>query len=157
MRPKMIPTTDVSVEAAELRRLQTRVERLFSALEEALEIEAADTYSSFAPTIDLCETENSVIVAVEIPGVSAKEINLSVTAKDISIEGEKKHSRTEKAISHFCCERQYGCFKRRINLRWAININETTAELNNGTLLITLPKLVDRRGKSVKIPIINRD
>jgi len=153
-RPKMIPVKDVRPETLELKRLKSRVERLFSALEEAIEVGSPDSFNSFSPTIDLCETAEAVRVSVEVPGVQPGNINLTVTAKDICIEGEKKHSQhTEKATSHLCCERQYGVFRRRINLRWAININETTAELKNGTLTIRLPKLTDRRGKSVRIPV----
>lgn len=151
--PKMI-AANISLEKIELRRLQKKVERLFGALEEALESETYDYFDSFSPSVDLCENEKKVQVSVELPGVKSNEISLRITAKDIIIEGEKKHSpTTKKAISHFCCERQYGKFRRRIQLRWAININETTAELKDGTLKIILPKLIDRRGTSVKIPI----
>lgn len=157
-RPKMIPVSDVRPERLELKRLQSRVERLFSALEEVIESGSGESLSSISPTIDLCETPEVIRVSVELPGVPPENINLNVTAKDICIEGEKKHSQiTEKATSHFCCERQYGIFKRRINLRWAININETTAELKDGTLTIRLPKLTDRRGKSVRIPIESKE
>jgi HSP20 family protein len=151
--PKMI-AANISLEKIELRRLQKKVERLFSALEEALESEASGYFDTFSPSVDICENEKNVQVVVELPGVSSDGISLRVTAKDIIIEGEKKHSPTaKKMISHFCCERQYGKFQRRIQLRWAININETTAELKDGTLNIILPKLIDRRGTSVIIPI----
>ena len=157
-RPKMILMSDVSVETVELRRLQRRVERLFSVLEEALEIEASETLNAFCPKIDLRETNNAVIVSAELPGVRLEDVDLTVTSKGICIEGEKRYpGNTQKAISHFCCERQYGKFKRRISLRWAININETSAEIKNGTLFICLPKLTDRRGKSVKVPIANSE
>ena len=156
-RPKMVGTS-VSIEKLELRRLQEKVERLFSALEESIETEESEAFNSFSPTIDLCETKDAVIIAAELPGIKPEEINLTVTAKDIYLEGEKRYSpNTKKAISHFCCERQYGKFRRRIKLRWAININESTAELKNGTLLINLPKLIERRGKSIKIPIKNKE
>ncbi len=153
-RPKMI-AANVSFEKIELRRLHEKVERLFSVLEDALESEAPDFFDSFSPPVDLCENKKIVQVSVELPGVKAKDISLEVTAKDIIIRGNKTQTATtHKAVqSHFCCERQYGKFQRRIQLRWAININETTAELKNGILKITLPKLVDRRGKSVKISI----
>jgi HSP20 family protein len=156
-RPKMIAANG-SLEKIELRRLYRKVERLFGALEEALESESSDYFDTFSPAVDLCENKEMVQVAVELPGVKSEDINLTVTAKDITIEGYKNHSpTTEKAISHFCCERQYGKFQRRIQLRWAININETTAELKDGTLKVTLPKLIDRRGKSVTIPIKSED
>lgn len=152
-RPKIIPA-NVSLEKIELRRLHERVERLFSVLEEALESESSDYFDAFSPAVDLCENEKTVCVLIELPGVKNDEINLTVTAKDIVIQGIKENSsNTDKALSHFCCERQYGKFQRRIQLRWAININETTAELKDGILKINLPKLVDRRGKSVKISI----
>lgn len=156
-RPKMI-AANVTLEKIELRRLHQKVERLFAALEEALEGESSDYFDTFSPSVDLCENEEKVQVLVELPGVKSEDINLAVTAKDIIIEGKKRQSpTTKKAISHFCCERQYGKFQRRIQLRWAININETTAELKDGTLKITLPKLIDRRGKSVKIEITTEE
>ncbi len=150
----MIQTANVKFEAAELRRLQLRVERLFSVLEESLEFEGTKTFNTFAPAVDLCETTDAVCVTIELPGIDPKEIALAVTAKAVCISGEKKHSaNTQKAISHFCCERPYGKFERHINLRWAININETKAELKDGILHVRMPKLIDRRGKSVRIPI----
>lgn len=153
-RPKMIPTSAVRTERFELRRLKEKLERLFSTLEEAIEIEASDSFNTFSPSVDLRENADAVVISIELPGVKPEDINLSVTSKDICIEGEKKHSgETDKAISHFCCERQYGKFSRRINLRWSININETRAELKEGTLSVHMPKLVDRRGKSINIPI----
>jgi HSP20 family protein len=77
-----------------------------------------------------------------------------VTAKEVTIEGEKQHSSTtSRAVSHFCCERRYGRFHRKIILRWAININKVKAEMRDGVLQIMLPKLVDRRGKSVRVAI----
>ncbi|NNE99138.1 MAG: Hsp20/alpha crystallin family protein [Pyrinomonadaceae bacterium] len=157
-RPKMIPTSAVRTERYELRRLKEKLERLFCTLEEALEIEASDSFNTFSPSIDLRESTDEVVILIELPGVKPEDISLSVTANDICIEGEKKHSaHTTKAISHFCCERQYGKFSRRINLRWSININETRAELREGTLTVFMPKLVDRRGKSIKIPIENKE
>lgn len=156
-RPKMIAANG-TLEKIELRRLQKKVERLFSALEEALESESSDYFDSFSPAVDLCENKKIVQVLVELPGVKSDDINLTVTAKDIIIEGKKENSpTTNKAVSHFCCERQYGRFQRRIQLRWAININQTKAELKDGILKIILPKLIDRRGKSVKILIRSKE
>ena len=95
---------------------------------------------------------------IELPGVKLEDMSLLATANEICIKGIKNHSaNTEKAISHFCCERQYGRFSRRISLRWSINISETTAELKEGMLTIKMPKLIDRRGKSIQIPIKNKE
>ncbi len=151
---KMI-ATPVRLENLELSRIKERTARLFAALEEALESESPNSFDSFSPAIDICESENSVRVSVELPGVLAEDISLMVSAKEVVIEGDKKQSvnSASKAISHYCCERSYGRFRRTLGLRWAINIKETSASLSGGTLHINLPKLEDRRGKLVKIPI----
>jgi HSP20 family protein len=146
--------TVANLEKLELQRLKAKVERLVSALDEALEAEASDTYDSFLPSVDIFENSDMVSVLVELPGVPSSAIDLTVTAKEITIEGEKQHSSTtRKAVSHFCCERRYGRFHRKIILRWPVNINEVRAEMTGGVLHITLPKLVDRRGKSVRVAI----
>lgn len=143
-----------NLEKLELQRLKAKVERLLSALDEALEAEAGDSYDSFLPAVDIFENSESVTVLVELPGVRAESVELTVTAKEVRIEGEKQHSNsTKKAVSHFCCERMYGRFLRRIVLRWPVNINDVRAEMRDGVLGIVLPKLVDRRGKSVRVKI----
>ncbi len=156
-RVKVVGTI-ANLEKLELQRLKAKVERLVSALDEALEAEASESYDSFLPSVDIFENSELVSVLVELPGVPSDAIELTVTAKDITISGEKQHSSTtRKAVSHFCCERRYGRFHRRILLRWAVNINEVRAEMSDGVLHIMLPKLVDRRGKSVRVPIEAED
>lgn len=150
--------TIADLEKMELERLRARVERLVAALDEAIESEGGDPYDSFSPAIDICENPEMVRISAELPGVKSDSVELTVTAKEVVIEGEKQHSPvTEQAISHFCCERQYGRFRRRIILRWAVNINEVTAELRDGVLYATLPKLVDRRGKAVRVEVVSDD
>ncbi|NNE65670.1 MAG: Hsp20/alpha crystallin family protein [Pyrinomonadaceae bacterium] len=151
--PKMI-SSSVRLENLELRRMKERTARLFAALEEAMDADPANSFDSFSPAVDICESAKAVHIYAELPGVEADKISLSVSAKEVTIEGDKLHSaNTTKATSHYCCERTYGRFKRRVQLRWAVNINGTTASLTNGTLEIVLPKLEDRRGKPVRIPI----
>lgn len=147
----MIP---VGFERAEIERLQRRFERLFSVLQESMEAEAMETYGTFLPPVDICETPKAVWICLELAGVKVEEMLLTLNARELRIEGYKKASkRTQKAISHFCCERLYGKFQRRVKLRWAINLKKAKAELRNGLLEIYLPKLKDRRGQTVKIPV----
>lgn len=148
---KIIPIT---FERIEIERLRQKFERLFTALEESIEAESLELLGTFLPSVDLKETEKAVFISVELAGVKPDDVNLTVNSKEVCIEGIRKISKhTQKAVSHFCCERQYGKFRRVIQLRWAINLKETTAELNDGLLEIYLPKLIDRRGKALKIPI----
>ncbi len=147
----MIP---VGIEKVEIERLRQKFERLFTGLEESIEAESLEYFGTFLPAVDLKETEDAIFICVELAGITPNDINLVVNSKEICIEGIRKTSKqTQKAISHFCCERQYGKFRRVIQLRWAVSLKDATAELKNGLLEIYLPKLIDRRGKAVKIPI----
>jgi HSP20 family protein len=151
--PKMI-ATGVRLESLELKRVKERTARLFAALEEALEAESPDLFDSFLPPVDIGEAPDSVRVYVELPGVKAEDICLSLTAEQVVIEGVKSHSvNTEKVVSHYCCERSYGRFRRVLQMRWAVNVKAASASLRNGTLEILLPKLDDRRGVAVRIPV----
>ncbi len=155
--PKLMATS-VRLENLELKRIKERTARLISALEEAMESDSQGVFDSFTPAVDICESSKAVKIYAELPGIPVEGIILSVSAKEVVIEGEKRHSsNTEKAQSHYCCERTYGRFKRSIQLHWAINVKKTSAKLNNGTLEIVLPKLQDRRGKPVNIPIVVDD
>ncbi|HUF03669.1 MAG TPA: Hsp20/alpha crystallin family protein [Aridibacter sp.] len=156
-RQKMVGKV-ADLEKLELERLRARVDRLVSALDEAIESEGEGSYDTFAPAVDICENSDVVCIWAELPGVRNDSIELTVTAKEVVLEGDKPHSPvTERAISHFCCERRYGRFHRRIILRWAVNINEVSAEMREGVLHIRLPKLVDRRGKAVRVDVVSGD
>jgi HSP20 family molecular chaperone IbpA len=47
----------------------------------------------------------------------------------------------------------YGKFSRLVPLRWTVSIQDATAELDNGILVVIFPKIEDRRGVEFRIPI----
>ncbi|MEZ5307713.1 MAG: Hsp20/alpha crystallin family protein [Pyrinomonadaceae bacterium] len=155
--PRLV-VSGAGLERLELSRIKKRTERLFAAIEEALELGQTEGYESFNPAIDICESGKSVRIVVEVPGVEESSIEVTASAKELVIEGQKARKiLDEKATSHLCCERGYGTFRRSIHLNWPIDLRKVTAELENGILVIVLPKLDDRRGKSVKIDISVND
>jgi HSP20 family protein len=155
----MIKAAHIGLKRIELERLRDGVGRLYAALQEATEAEVPPATGAWAPPVDLCETENEIHVRVELPGVAASQIKLGLTSTHLRICGEKKKrtSRT-RVISHLCSERSYGHFSRVVPLqRWTVNVNEASAELKNGVLLVRLPKRKDRRGAEFKIPVKEAD
>src|SRR5215210_8758966 len=150
----MIKAAHVGLKRIELERLRDGVGRLYAALQEATEAEVPVAGASWAPPVDLCETKDEIIVRVELPGVLASQIKLGLTNTHLRICGEKKKRASRRQlVSHLCSERSYGHFSRVVPLRWTINVNEATAELNNGVLVVRLPKRKERRGAEFKIPI----
>lgn len=148
------PARATGLERLELQRLRDRVGRLFAALQEATVAEDPLASETWAPPVDLCETGKAVVVRVELPGVSADQIKIGATTTQLRIWGEKKRRKPRNRImSHLCSERMYGKFTRLVPLRWTLSVQDATAELENGILVVIFPKIEDRRGVEFKIAI----
>ena len=152
------PVGAAGLERLELQRLRDRVGRLFAALEEATEADDPLASGAWAPPVDLCETADAIKIRVELPGVTAEQVKIGLNNAQLRIWGEKKRRiPRSRIISHLCSERSYGRFSRIVPLRWTISVQEATAALTNGVLVIRLPKIPDRRGVEFKIPVKEAD
>src|SRR5688500_4582140 len=148
------PARATGLERLELQRLRDRVGRLFAALQEATVAEDPLASETWAPPVDLCETADSILLRVELPGLSAEHIKIGATNTQLRIWGEKKRRKPRNRIlSHLCSERSYGRFSRIVPLRWPVSVQDATAELANGILTVSLPKIEDRRGVEFKISV----
>ena len=142
------------LERLELHRLRDRVGRLYAALQEATVADDPLASETWAPPVDVCETADAIVVRIELPGLSADQIKIGVTNTQLRIWGEKKRRVTRnKILSHLCSERSYGKFTRLVPLRWTLSVRDATAEIANGILTVTLPKIEDRRGAEFKIAV----
>ncbi len=148
------PIRATGLERLELHRLRDRVGRLFAALQEATVADDPLASGAWAPPVDLCEAEDAIYIRIELPGLQADQIQVGITNTQLRIWGEKKQSVPRNPIiSHLCSERSYGRFSRIVPLRWSFSVREATAELENGVLLIRLPKIEDRRGAEFKLTV----
>jgi HSP20 family protein len=148
------PIRATGLERLELQRLRDRVGRLFAALQEATEAENPLASGTWAPPVDLCETEKLILIRVELPGVTADQIKIGICNTKLRIWGEKKRRPNRRRIlSYLCSERSFGKFGRIVPLRWTFSIRDSSAQLVNGVLHIRLPKIEDRRGEEVLIAV----
>src|SRR3954462_8901726 len=137
---------------AELERLRGRVGRLFVALQEASEMAAGEA-GAWLPPVDLCESDECVTVRVELPGVRAEQVEVSLTNEELRVRGRKRKGAPRGVTRHLCSERSFGQFARAIPLRWPVRKDGATAELKDGVLTVRLPKLEDRRGVEHRIEV----
>jgi HSP20 family protein len=148
------PIRATGLERLEVQRLRDRVGRLYAALQEATEAESPLASGTWAPPVDLCETENGISIRAELPGVAAEQIKIGLTNTKLRIWGEKKRRPNRRRIvGYLCSERSFGKFGRIVPLRWTVCIRTATAELQNGVLHIYLPKIEDRRGEEVLVEV----
>jgi HSP20 family protein len=89
------------------------------------------------PRIELSETDKTVTVSAELPGLSEKDVQVEIGNGILSIRGEKKAERSDE--SKFVSERYYGSFERQIPLE-GVEEDKAQADFKNGVLTVTLPK-----------------
>jgi HSP20 family protein len=137
----------------ELERLQTRMNRLIDEFFTGGVWPLAETAADWAPVLDLAETANEVVVKTEIPGMDAKDIDVSIAGDVLTVKGEKKVDREEKGKTWHRMERAYGTFQRMVELPCAVEADKIRAKYENGVLVINVPKREEARTKPIKIDV----
>lgn len=102
--------------------------------------------NSFAPSIDISETEKQYVIDVEVPGMNKKDINLNVENNTLTISGERKFEKEEDNKQYHRVESHYGSFSRSFTLPENADYDSIDASYKNGILSIT----VDKSEKSLK-------
>lgn len=106
-----------------------------------------------SPATDVIEQDKQYVVKVELPGLSADGIDLSVTGNTIVIKGEKKQENQVKSQTFLREETSYGSFSSSVTLPDGADIDKADAVYKNGVLTITVPKNPAVAPKSRKLTI----
>jgi len=104
-----------------------------------------------APPIDLHETDEAVILAIDLPGVDPARLRVSANDRQVRIEGScRVHTIQGRYLQ---MERCHDEFNRPLMLPAAVDPHRAVARYERGVLLITLPKIRDRRNTTIDIPV----
>ncbi|MHB1012898.1 MAG: Hsp20/alpha crystallin family protein [Desulfobacteria bacterium] len=109
--------------------------------------------SACQPLSDVVEVDDAVRVFLEIPGVPAASVQVRVLGNRIEVTGEKAPDFPAGETSFLCLERIFGKFQRAFEVRGSVNLGEVSARMANGILVITIPKVAERRGRERRIPV----
>lgn len=93
-----------------------------------------------APHMDVSETEKELRIRAELPGVSEKDIDISLNDDVLTIRAEKRQERKEEREGVHFSERSFGTFQRSLRLPFQVNPDQVQARFENGVLSVTLPK-----------------
>jgi len=101
--------------------------------------------------IDLVENEKDYKVKADLPGISKKDVSISIDNNSLIIEANREEEKEEKKGSYYRCERYSGNYKRSIALTEQCDANSIKAEFKNGVLTITIPKTKPEPAKKIEI------
>lgn len=104
------------------------------------------------PAVDLAETENSIRVRAELPGIDPKDVDVSVSEDRLVIAGEKKSAKEETGNGWTHRESSYGSFTRSIPLPESVDPAKVTARYDKGVLTVELAKSPASTAR--KVPVL---
>ncbi len=107
------------------------------------------------PVVDVFETEKSVDIVLDVPGVAADCLRVLFKSGVVIIVGEKERPDFSKRgpTSFHLVERDFGRFVRAVRVNVAIDGARAHARLAHGELRVVLPRIKERRGAGIIVPI----
>ena len=93
-----------------------------------------------APASEASAAENAYAIALELPGVAEKDINVTVEDNVLTVKGEKRTSHEDKGETWYFSERQFGAFSRSFRLPPDADHEGVAASLKDGVLTVSVPK-----------------
>ena len=112
----------------------------FSTLPEALG-------SQWAPATDVVETENEILVALEVPGIEKEDLQVQLDGSILTIQGDRPNPQPEPS-KVYLLERGHGGFTRVIHLPDKIEDENIQSRLDNGVLIVKLKK---KRPRTIEV------
>jgi HSP20 family protein len=136
---------------SEIGEFADEVRRVFFELGRAFGAESLAGECS--PPVDVYETDETIEVTVDLPGVDAAAVRLLAKAESLLVAGEKTARRAHAESSFHLVERGYGRFARVVRLGRACDPTKARATLRDGELRVSIPKITDRRGRAIAIHV----
>jgi HSP20 family protein len=108
---------------------------------------------SWIPAVDIYETEQEIVLKVEVPGVTKEQVNVEVDEGTLHLRGERKIEKDVKEENFHRVERIYGNFHRSFVLPESVDAEKVRAELKDGVLEIRLGKMEQAKPKQIQVSV----
>ncbi|NES02014.1 MAG: Hsp20/alpha crystallin family protein [Okeania sp. SIO2F4] len=135
----------------EIDSWQKEMNRLFDTLAPTTNGEGKGI--AFTPAAEMQETEDTIDLKLEIPGLEAKDLDVQVTAEAVAIKGERRQESQTESQGMTRSEFRYGAFQRVISLPVRVQNDQVKADYKDGILHLHLPKAEAEKNKVVKVNI----
>ena len=137
-----------------LSDLQRQVDRLFEDFTGRMPaLREKNGNGAYWPALDMTETADAVDVTAELPGVDAKDVDITAVGTTLTIKGEKKTEKETNEKDYYCAERSYGSFVRSVELPFEIDISKVDASFDKGVLKVHVGKPAGVKKEARKIPV----
>lgn len=95
--------------------------------------------AAWLPRVDVLERKGNLVIRVDLPGLTAEDVNVEITDDMLTIKGERRQEAEEEREGYYYTERRYGNFYRAIPLPEGIETARANAEFRDGVLQVAMP------------------
>ena len=110
-----------------------------------------DRATAWAPALDISERKDAYLVTVELPGVEADDLEITMEDGLLTIQGERHFAHDSSEQQFHRVERRYGAFRRSITLPAHVMAEGIQASADNGVLQILVPKMEEATPKRIQV------
>jgi len=135
----------------QMDRLKNDMERLFDRLLDDFRFPLAPRSAGGMPSMEISESEDSLTVRAELPGMAPEDIELAIAGDALTIKGERKEEITDEDSAYRSVRTSR--FSRQLHLPCRVKLEEIKASYKGGVLEIHLPKCGPEEFKEIKIDI----
>jgi len=108
------------------------------------------------PPIDVSETDEEIVIRGEMPGIAARDLEITITGTTLSISGKKEEKEEMEQEDFYRSERRFGAFRRVLDLPEAADTERVTADSDNGLITIRVAKKPGQRAKRIEVKPTSR-
>jgi HSP20 family protein len=131
----------------DLTSLRNEMNRLFSRTGEGPE-----SGSVWTPAVDVFDRQDEIVLKVELPGLTAEDIDIEVDDNVLTIRGERRFEEKVEDGRYYRVERQYGQFSRSLTLpQSGVKADAITATFDSGVLEVHVPKAEEVKPRKIAV------
>ena len=110
-----------------------------------------DRQAPWMPAMDVYETDEQIVVTIELPGMRAEDVEVSVEDSTLTVGGAREFSSEITEESYHRIERRYGAFSRAVTLPPQVDKSKVDARFEDGVLTVDVPKIEKAKPKKIQI------
>ncbi len=112
---------------------------------------SATTPAVWPPAVDISERKDAYLVAAELPGVKAEDLEITFEDGLLTIQGERRFAHDSAEEKMHRTERYYGAFRRSITLPSHVEADKIEASVQDGVLQVLVPKTPEVQAKRIQV------
>ncbi len=109
--------------------------------------------SVFAPAADVVETEDAILVKVDLPGHDPKDVQVKLEGDTLTIQAERREEKDARGQRALRTERTWGVFARSFVLPTSVDSQRAEARYDNGVLTVSLAKRDEAKARSIQVQV----